>query len=73
MEPVLFTEEELDELVAPVALYPDALLAQVLVAATFPLQVGEADQLIEDSDELSRGRARRAAASRRTGIRACWC
>ena len=52
-------EEELDELVAPVALYPDALLAQVLVAAAFPLQVAKADQLIDASadmgeDELSR-------------------
>jgi hypothetical protein len=53
VQPVLFTEGELDELLAPVALYPDALLAQVLVAATFPTQVSDAAQLIEDSDELS--------------------
>ena len=33
---VRYSGEELDNLVAPVALYPDALLAQVLVAATFP-------------------------------------
>ena len=61
--PLLFAEEELDELVAPVALYPDALLAQVLVAAAFPLQVAKADQLIESSpdmgeDELSDALAR---------------
>jgi hypothetical protein len=31
------TPEELDGLVAPIALYPDALVAQVLGAATFPL------------------------------------
>lgn len=34
-----YSAEELDNLVAPVALYPDALLAQILVASTFPEQV----------------------------------
>jgi hypothetical protein len=34
-----YSAEELDNLVAPVALYPDALLAQILVAATFPEQI----------------------------------
>ncbi|NGP54346.1 DUF3300 domain-containing protein [Thioalkalivibrio sp. XN8] len=34
-----FTEAELDQLLAPIALYPDALLSQVLVAATYPLEV----------------------------------
>ena len=37
-----FTVEQLDNLTAPIALYPDALLAQVLVAATFPDQVEDA-------------------------------
>jgi len=36
--------EQLDELVAPIALYPDALLAEVLAAATYPTQVVEADR-----------------------------
>src|SRR5207249_11701526 len=35
-EYVLLTAEELDGLVAPIALYPDALVAQILGAATFP-------------------------------------
>jgi hypothetical protein len=34
----------LDQLVAPIALYPDALVAQVLAAATYPTQVVEADR-----------------------------
>ena len=34
----LLTKEELHELVGPVALYPDTLLIQVLVAATYPLE-----------------------------------
>ena len=41
-----FSAEELDNLVGPVALYPDALLAQVLVAATFPDQVEEAARYV---------------------------
>ena len=38
------TEEELDELVAPVALYPDTLLIQVLVAATYPIDIIKAQR-----------------------------
>jgi hypothetical protein len=34
-----FTSQELENLLAPIALYPDAILAQVLVAATFPEQI----------------------------------
>ena len=37
-----FKPEELEALVAPVALYPDALLAQVLMASTYPLEIVEA-------------------------------
>ena len=38
------SQGELDALVAPIALYPDALLAQVLMAATYPLEVVQADR-----------------------------
>ena len=38
----LLSKEQLDQLVAPVALYPDSLLAQVLVASTYPLEIIEA-------------------------------
>jgi hypothetical protein len=38
----LLTPEELDGLVAPIALYPDALVAQVLGAATFPYEIVDA-------------------------------
>ena len=37
--PTTFSTEQLDNLLAPIALYPDPILAQVLVAATFPEQV----------------------------------
>jgi hypothetical protein len=48
-EEEFLTDDELDELVAPVALYPDALLAQVLVASTYPLHVVEAERMLEAS------------------------
>jgi hypothetical protein len=37
-----FTAEQLDNLVSPIALYPDPLLAQILTASTFPDQIPEA-------------------------------
>jgi hypothetical protein len=37
-----FSEEQLDQMMAPIALYPDSLLAQILMAATYPADVAEA-------------------------------
>ena len=37
-----FSQQDLDELMAPIALYPDALLSQVLMASTYPLEIVEA-------------------------------
>jgi len=37
-----YSKEQLDQLLAPIALYPDSLLTQVLMAATYPAQVAEA-------------------------------
>ena len=39
-----FSQQELDQMLAPVALYPDPLLSQVLMAATYPLEVVEAER-----------------------------
>ncbi len=44
-----YTIEQLDALLAPIALYPDQLLAQVLMAATFPLEVVDAARWIDNS------------------------
>jgi hypothetical protein len=41
-----FSSEQLDNLLSPIALYPDPLLAQVFVAATFPDQVEEAARFV---------------------------
>ncbi|MEM1076096.1 MAG: DUF3300 domain-containing protein, partial [Pseudomonadota bacterium] len=42
----LFTQAELENLVAPVALFPDTLLIQILVASTQPIEVVKADRLL---------------------------
>lgn len=44
--------EELQQLVAPIALYPDSLVAQVLAASTFPEQVVEADRWVQAHPDL---------------------
>ena len=46
------TPDELDGLVAPIALYPDALVAQILGAATFPDQVTDADGWLSQNSKL---------------------
>lgn len=46
-----FTQDELETMVAPVALYPDTLLMQILVASTVPLDVMKADQHVRDNPE----------------------
>ena len=43
-----FSPDQLDNLLAPIALYPDPLLAQVLVAATFPDQIDQAARFVRD-------------------------
>ncbi len=43
---------QIDSLVAPIALYPDALVAQVLAASTYPNEVVEADQWLKDHNNL---------------------
>jgi hypothetical protein len=46
------TPAQLQQLVAPIALYPDALIAQILAAATYPEQVVEADRWLQQHTEL---------------------
>ncbi|WP_420996893.1 DUF3300 domain-containing protein [Cupriavidus sp. 30B13] len=53
---------QLDQLTAPVALYPDALLSQVLMAATYPADVAAAAQWSKANPSLSGDAATRAVA-----------
>jgi len=47
------TDQELDSLVAPIALYPDALVAQILSASTFPDQVAAAEYWMGQNKNLT--------------------
>ncbi len=44
----VFKAEELDQIFAPIALYPDELLAQVLMASTYPLEIVQAERWAKD-------------------------
>ncbi len=48
----LLAPQQLDNLVAPVALYPDPLLGQVLAASTYPLEVVEAQRWLQQNRGL---------------------
>jgi hypothetical protein len=48
-----FKQEELDQLLAPIALYPDSLLAQIFMASTYPLEVVQAGRWVEQNESLT--------------------
>ena len=56
----LLKPEQLEALVAPIALYPDELLANVLAASTYPLEVVQADRWVKGNKNL-KGEALKAA------------
>jgi hypothetical protein len=47
-----FSNEQLDQMLAPIALYPDSLLAQVMMASTYPLQIVQADRFVRQNKGL---------------------
>ncbi|HTV89817.1 MAG TPA: DUF3300 domain-containing protein, partial [Stellaceae bacterium] len=60
--PTAYTPQQIDQLVAPIALYPDGLLSQVLMAATYPDQIIAAAQWLQDPNNAAlRGDALAAA------------
>lgn len=59
--PSAISAQDLANLVAPIALYPDALLAQVLAASTYPLEVVEAQQWLQQNAALHNGGLLQAA------------
>lgn len=50
--PPKIPNDQLDSLVAPIALYPDPLLSQVLVASTYPLEIIQLEQWLEKNKNL---------------------
>jgi hypothetical protein len=57
----MLSMEQLTSLVAPVALYPDPLLAQVLAASTYPLEIVEAQQWLQQNRNLAGAQLMQAA------------
>src|SRR5208282_342315 len=47
------TAQELQEMVSPIALYPDVLVAQILAGSTYPTQVVEADRWLKQNPNLT--------------------
>jgi hypothetical protein len=47
-----FKPEELEQIVAPIALHPDPLLAQILMASTYPLEIVQAARFMKDQPNL---------------------
>lgn len=59
-----FSQQELDQMLAPIALYPDALLSQILMAATYPLEIVEAARWSRANPGLKGDAAVRAVENR---------
>jgi hypothetical protein len=57
--------EQLDSLLAPIALYPDPLLSQILVASTYPLEIVQADRWLKQNPSLQ-GKALTEAAAKQS-------
>jgi hypothetical protein len=47
-----FKQEELDQMLAPIALYPDDLLTQILMASTYPLEIVQAARFTKQNKNL---------------------
>jgi hypothetical protein len=60
-EKAAFRPEEIDQMLAPIALYPDSLLAQVLTASTYPLEIVQAARLVQQNKELKGEKLMQAA------------
>jgi Protein of unknown function (DUF3300) len=50
-----FTEVQLEKLLAPIALYPDALLAQLLPASAYPLEIVQAQRWLDKNNGRCQG------------------
>jgi len=47
-----FSQEQIEQMVAPIALYPDALLVQVLMSSTYPLEIVQASRWVKKNPDL---------------------
>jgi uncharacterized protein DUF3300 len=49
---VVFKQEELEQILAPIALHPDPVVSQILMASTYPLEVVQADRWVRQNGSL---------------------
>jgi hypothetical protein len=61
-----FASQQLEQLVAPIALYPDTLVAQILAASTYPAQVIAADHWLQSMGPVSQDQVAAAANAQST-------
>jgi len=52
---LLLRSQELDQMLAPIALYPDSLLSQILMASSYPLEVVEAARWVQSQSQPEGG------------------
>src|SRR5215831_13297383 len=52
IQPAQVTAEQLQQLVAPIALYPDELVAEILAASTYPTEIVEANRWLQQNSSL---------------------
>ena len=62
----LLKQPELDALLAPIALYPDPLITNILMAATYPLEIVQADRWMKDNSPKLQGNELQAAAEKQS-------
>jgi Protein of unknown function (DUF3300) len=55
------TAAQLQQMVSPIALYPDTLVAQILAASTYPTQIVEADRWVRQNKSMSANQLAQAA------------
>ena len=48
-----YSQAQLEQMLAPIALYPDQLVAQILMAATYPLEVVQAERWLQNQQNAS--------------------
>lgn len=56
----VFKQEDLDQILAPIALHPDSLISQILMASTYPLEVVQADRWVKANKTLNNSEVARA-------------
>src|SRR5215831_6314524 len=63
--PAKIPPDQLDSLVAPIALYPDNLLSQTLVASTYPLEIMQLQQWLDKNPDIAKDQNRLAEAMKK--------